>query len=97
MNREATFKTILKHGQLKNHRRKPQDTETLVEKYFTEKFYGRLALRKSRCEKTRDFLSILFKLAQYFFIYKYIYILRLVNIYRQRVGEMTSRDCHLWN
>lgn len=76
MNRGATFKNILKHRQHKNHRRKPQDTETLVEKYFTEKFY-RLALRKSRCKKTGDFLSVFFKLAQYFCyiqIYIYIYI-----------------------
>lgn len=84
MNRKATFKTILKHGQLENHRRKPQDTETIVEKYFTEKFYGRLALRKSRCEKTRDFLSILFKLAQCFFYTQiYIYI---------KTGEHTQAE-----
>lgn len=73
MKRDVTFKTILEYGQHKNHRRKTQDTEPLVEKYFTVKFYERLALRKCRCEKTRDFLSILFKMAQYS-CYTQIYI-----------------------
>lgn len=83
MNREATFKTILKHGQHKNHRRKTQDTEPLVEKYFTEKFCERLALKKCKCDKTRGILSLLFKLAQYFcYIQKYIL----------RLGELVQAE-----
>lgn len=74
MNRDETFKTILKHRQHKSHRRKTQDTEPVGEKHFTEKIYERLALRKYKCEKTRDFFIHIIWTGTIFLLYTNISI-----------------------